>query len=157
MKYTDVKTFEDACKVERLDPKKVIPDFKAYPTKDRKAMIAHAKLAIIARAVNKLANNGKQWKPDWDNGKWDKYYPWFDMRGGSSGFRFYDCDDWRSASNVGSRLCYLSYEAAEYAGKQFIKLYKDYFMCDGLGGSSGFQLNDYDNWNSNSNVSSHLC
>ena len=26
-----------------------------------------------------------------------------------------------------------------------------------LGGSSGFQFNDYDNWNSNSNVSSHLC
>jgi hypothetical protein len=24
-------------------------------------------------------------------------------------------------------------------------------------GSSGFQFNDYDNWNSNSNVSSHLC
>jgi len=26
-----------------------------------------------------------------------------------------------------------------------------------MGGSSGFQFNDYDNWNSNSNVSSHLC
>lgn len=25
------------------------------------------------------------------------------------------------------------------------------------GGSAGFQYNDYDNWNSNSNVSSHLC
>jgi hypothetical protein len=26
-----------------------------------------------------------------------------------------------------------------------------------MGGSSGFQFNDYDNWNTNSNVSSHLC
>jgi len=26
-----------------------------------------------------------------------------------------------------------------------------------VGGSSGFQYNDYDNWNTNSNVSSHLC
>lgn len=24
-------------------------------------------------------------------------------------------------------------------------------------GSSGFRYNDYDNWNTNSNVSSHLC
>lgn len=31
--------------------------------------------------------------------------------------------------------------------------YEPYFC----GGSSGFQYNDYDNWNSNSNVSSHLC
>lgn len=30
-------------------------------------------------------------------------------------------------------------------------------LCDGMGGSAGFQFNDYDNWNSNSNVSSHLC
>ncbi len=54
--FNEVKTFEDACKVERLDAKKVIPDFKAYPAKDRKAMIAHAKLVIIASALNRLAN-----------------------------------------------------------------------------------------------------
>ena len=125
--YTDIKTFEDACKVERLNPKKVLPDFKAYPAKDRKAMIAHAKLVIIARAINKLANNGKAWKPNWENGQWDKYYPWFYM-GGSSGFRYDDCDHWNTASFVGSRLCFISSEAGEYAGKQFEKLYKDYFV-----------------------------
>lgn len=126
--YSDIKTFEDACKVERLDPKKVIPDFKAYPPKDRKAMIAHAKLVIIAKALNRLANKGKQWKPNWDNSQWDKYYPWFDMRGGSSGFRFGVCDGWYSGSGVGSRLCFISYEVAEYAGKTFFKLYKEYFV-----------------------------
>jgi hypothetical protein len=126
MQFTEIKTFEDACKVERLNPKKVIPDFKAYPAKDRKAMIAHAKLVIIARVLNKLANRGKQWKPDWTNGQWDKYYPWFYM-GGSSGFRFYGCGGWGSGSDVGSRLCFISQEVGEYAGKQFTKLYKDYF------------------------------
>ena len=125
--YSDLKTFEDACKVERLDPKKVIPDFKDYPAKDKKAMIAHAKLVIIASALNRLANNGKKWKPDWNNNQWDKYYPWFWM-GGSSGFRFYVCDSWASHSSVGSRLCFISSEVGEYAGKQFIKLYKDYFV-----------------------------
>ena len=126
--YTDVKTFEDACKVERLDPKKVIPDFKAYPAKDKKAMIAHAKLVIIASALNKLANNGKKWKPNWDNGQWDKYYPWFYMDGGYSGFRFDDFVRWLSGSIVGSRLCFISSDVARYAGNQFLKLYKDYFV-----------------------------
>jgi hypothetical protein len=124
--FTEIKTFEDACKVERLDPKKVIPDFKAYPREDRKGMIAHAKLVIIAKALNKVANNGKRWKPDWNNGTWDKYYPWFVM-GGSSGFRLYGFDGWLSDSSVGSRLCFCSSELAKYAGKQFIKLYKEYF------------------------------
>jgi hypothetical protein len=127
MKHTDVKTFDQACKVMKLDPKKVIPDFKAFPAKERKAMQAHAKLVIIARALNKLANNGKAWKPNWGNGQWDKYYPWFEL-GGSSGFRFYDCDGWYSASDVGSRLCYISREVGEYAGRQFEKLYKEYFV-----------------------------
>lgn len=126
--YTDVKTFDDACAVEKLNPKKVIPDFKSYPAKDRKGMIAHAKLVIIARALNRLANKGKQWKPDWNNNQWDKYYPWFWMNGGSSGFRYYDCDLWYSISVVGSRLCYISAEVGKYAGNQFLKLYKEYFV-----------------------------
>jgi hypothetical protein len=126
--FNEVKTFEDACKVEKLDPKKVLPDFKAYPATDRKAMVAHAKLVIIARALNRLANNGKQYKPDWNNNQWDKYYPWFRMDGGSSGFRSHDYAYWHSDSTVGSRLCFISREVADYAGKQFIKLYKEYFV-----------------------------
>jgi len=126
MELTQIKKFEDACKVEGLDAKKVIPDFTAYPPKDRKAMIAHAKLVIIVKAANRLVNNGKSWKPDWNNVQWDKWYPWFEM-GGSSGFRFDDCVDWRSLSDVGSRLCFKNRDAAEYIGKQFVKLYKDYF------------------------------
>ena len=90
-------------------------------------MIAHTKLVIIARAANRIANNGKQWKPDWNNDKRDKYYPWFYM-GGSSGFRFHVCADWNSASYVGSRLCFISREAAEHVGKQFEGLFKQYFV-----------------------------
>jgi hypothetical protein len=127
MEITDIKTFEDACKVERIDAKKVLPKVTSYPKKDQAALLAHAKLVIIARAINKVANKGKAWKPDWKNGQWDKYYPWFDM-GGSSGFRSYGCDSWSSLSGVGSRLCFISREAAEHAGKQFEKLYKDYFV-----------------------------
>lgn len=84
-----IKTFADACKVEGLDAKKVIPDFAGFPAEDRKAMIAHAKLIIIARAANRLANEGKVWIPDWSNSDQFKYSPWYYMSG-SAGFRFGD-------------------------------------------------------------------
>lgn len=126
--FTDLKTFDDACKIEKLDPKKVIPDFSAYPKQDHAAMIAHAKLVIIARAANRLANGGKEWRPDWtDYNQW-KHYPWFDMSRGSSGFRFNGYGRWGSDSRVGSRLCFISREVANHVGKQFVKLYKDYFL-----------------------------
>ena len=127
-KLAQLKTFEDACKVEGLDPKKVIPDFSCYPEQDRKAMEAHAKLVIIARAANRLANKGKEWKPDWNNFNQYKYHSWFDMEGGSSGFRFDDCDYWLSTSGVGSRLCFISSEVGEHVAEHFIDLYRDYFV-----------------------------
>jgi len=127
MKFNQLKTFEAACKVEGLNAKKVIPSFAEYPKQDRKAMIAHAKLVIIARAANRLANEGKEWTPDWNNRQWDKYHIWFWMNGGSRGFRCAVYDRWDSASTVGSRLCFISKEVAEHVGKTFLKLYKEYF------------------------------
>ena len=121
--YTDIKTFEDACKVLNLDAATIIPDFSLFPEADRQAMIDHAKLIIIAKAIN------GDWVPDWENGEWDKYYPWFVM-GSSSGVGFsYDvCDDWNTNSYVGSRLCFESREKAKYVGEQFQDLYKSYFV-----------------------------
>jgi hypothetical protein len=130
MELKQLKTFEDACKVEGLNSKKAIPDFSGFPKKDQKAMIAHAKLIIIVRAANRIVNKGKQWKPDWNNGLWDKWYAWFWMDGGSSGFRLSDCGVWRSGSGVGSRLCFISRETGEHVAKQFFKLYKDYFVME---------------------------
>lgn len=125
-KLQQLKTFADACKVEGLDAKKVLPDFSGFPAKDRKAMIAHAKLVIIVRAANRLANGGKVWKPDFDNHAEWKYENWFIKDKGSAGFRFDDYDYW--LSRVGSRLCFISSEVAEYVGKTFIKIYNEYFL-----------------------------
>lgn len=124
--YTDLKTFEDACNVLGLDTKTVIPDFSPFPPTDHAAMIAHAKLVIIARAANQIANGGKEWKSNWGGDNNWKYYPLFEV-GGSSGFRFSVCAYWFSDSGVGSRLCFISRDVAEYTGKQFIDMYKDYF------------------------------
>lgn len=128
-KYTDLKTFEDACKVLALDPNTVIPDFSCYPEKDQVSMVAHAKLVIIVRAANQLANDGKEWIPDFtDYNQW-KYEAWFDLdTSGSSGFRCDDFVSWASASAVGSRLCFISREVCKYVANQFMELYKEYFL-----------------------------
>jgi len=120
---SNIKTFEDACKALNLDSEKVLPDFSLFPEKHQKAMTAHAKLVIIAEALN------DGWTPDWVNREWDKYYPWFNMGGSSgSGFSFIGCDDWFSLSGSGSRLCFKSRYLAQYAGEQFLELFKDYFL-----------------------------
>jgi hypothetical protein len=120
MSHEKIKTFEGACKSLKLNPKKVLPDFSSYPKQHHAGMIAHAKLVIIVQALN------EGWKPDWDNRSEYKYYPWFNMES-SSGFPVCVCVNGDSRSSLGSRLCYKSEEIAKYAGKQFIKLYKEYF------------------------------
>ena len=128
MKLNQLNTFEDACKVEGLDPEKVLPDFSSYPEKDRNSMIAHAKLVIIVRAANRLANEGKEWKPDFNNRDQYKYEIWWYKEKGSAGFRYYGCDAWHTASTVGSRLCFISRKVAEYVAKAFVKLYNEYLL-----------------------------
>lgn len=121
--YTDIKTFEDACKALALNPENLIPDFSLFPKSEIQAMIAHSKLVIIAKAIN------GDWVPDWKDYHQYKYYPWFSM-GSSSGVGF-SCDgydDWTALSFVGSRLCFESREKAKYVGKQFEYLYKSYFV-----------------------------
>ena len=118
-----IKTFEDACLA--LGILASIPDFSAMPEKMQKPLLAHYKLVIIAEALN------EGWVPDWTNGEWDKYYPWFKMGSPSGvGFSYDDCADWYALSNVGSRLCFKSSELAKYAGTQFESLYKEYFVIE---------------------------
>lgn len=112
-----IKTFQDACKALKIDSK-TLPVVTGLDRSDAKAVLAQYKLAIIARALN------DGWKPNWKNHDEWKYYPWFEMDG-KSGFRFDDVFYLYSTSNVGSLLCFRSRELAQYAGKTFIKLYKD--------------------------------
>ena len=120
--YTEIKTFEDACKAINVEPT-IILDFSLFPESDQQAMIAHAKLVIIAKAIN------GDWVPDWTNSSEGKYYPWFEMGSPSGGgFSCSDCGRWGTYSTVGSHLCFETREQAKYAGKQFEDLYKSYFV-----------------------------
>jgi len=118
--YTEIKSFEDACKA--LNVSTDLPDFSMLSTEEQKAMTAHYKLTVIAKALN------EGWKPKWENSDQTKYYPWFNMDQSDGGFSYNGYDDHCSGSSVGSRLCYHSREVAKYAGTQFEDLYKDYMI-----------------------------
>jgi len=127
----DIKklTFAASCKLLKLDAKKVIPVFAGLSPKEGKAMAAHLKCVIMAKAANMIANGGKIWIP-----KYGSYTPWkYEARwwhqGGSRGFRCYVCDRWRSASGVGSRLCFLNHEtmtSLTVHNKEYIKAWNQY-------------------------------
>lgn len=123
-----IKSFNEACKV--LEIGNVIPDVSALPEKHQKAIIAHYKLIIITEALNFL--NGK-WAADWNNWEQYKYYPWFKVKASAkkpSGFGFSHSGYGYSitVTHVGSRLCFPTQELARYAGKNFEKLYVEYFL-----------------------------
>lgn len=116
-----VASFEEACKKEGLNPEEEIP-FKNPANGRQKAVNAAAKLFIISKALN------GDWKPDWNNWNQGKYYPWFNMQStaaGGSGFSFRDFGYGDSDSRVGSRLVYKDSKTAEYAGTQFLEIYRD--------------------------------
>ena len=119
-----VKSFEDACKLLDITPS--VPVVTGIPEKYQKPLIANYQLMVIAEALN------EGWTPDWSNGEWDKWHPWFDMDDSSSAgrFSFGASVDQDSDSTVGSRLCFKSEELADYAGTQFLELYRELFVIE---------------------------
>ncbi|MPL54932.1 hypothetical protein SDC9_00398 [bioreactor metagenome] len=119
-----VKSFEDACKLLDITPS--VPVVTGIPEKYQKPLIANYQLMVIAEALN------EGWTPDWSNGEWDKWHPWFDMDDSSSAgrFSFLVAGLRHSRSTVGSRLCFKSEELAEYAGTQFLELYRELFVIE---------------------------
>lgn len=128
---TEIKTVEQAFSFLGKDIN-ALPDVSMIDEKSRQAILSHYKLIVVAEALNKEANGGETWTPDWDNMDQRKYYPWFEIskedKGSGFGFSCTDYDYGYTDTIVGSRLCFLSRELALYAAKQFEQLYKDYFI-----------------------------
>lgn len=72
-----ITTFEEACAKKGLDPLAILPDVSMFPEKHRPALIATAKMYLIAEELNVL-EDGKAWEPNWD-GDEEKWTPWWDM------------------------------------------------------------------------------
>ena len=112
-----VKTFEDACKVLGKDAADESWDDYAI-TDDDKAVNSFIKLRIITAALN------EGWTPNWSNYNEPKYYAEFNMATGDV-FKVYLTPHF--SKGTCAKLCFRTHELAEYAGKQFIGLYKDFY------------------------------
>jgi hypothetical protein len=111
--FTDIRSFEDACKALDIDPDSVCSDV------DTSDEVAYKQLKKIVQAIN------QGWTPDWSNTNQRKWYPWFNLSSGF-GFDVSDFDFVYSNAGVGSRLCFESEEKADYAGRQFLEIYRQF-------------------------------
>ncbi|KAF0194121.1 MAG: hypothetical protein FD166_3579 [Bacteroidetes bacterium] len=124
---SQIKTFEEACQALGIDPAKPLVDASGMPEKHRKAIEAHAKLVVIAEALN------DGWQPDWSDEDQYKYFPWFEVEAteenrAGSGFSYTYYVISFTFTNVGSRLCYATSALARYAGETFADLYREYML-----------------------------
>ncbi|MDV3537941.1 hypothetical protein CMU94_02240 [Elizabethkingia anophelis] len=117
-----VKSFEDACQLLGIEPN--VPEVSMLPENHQKSIVAHFKLIIIVEALN------EGWKPDWSNWNERKYYPWFEMSDSSGRFSFGGSGNRGSISACAARLCLKTLVLANYIGKTFVDLYKEYFIID---------------------------
>lgn len=114
-KYTDIKTFEDACNVLEMDMSKVESDLNCLTCLEGSLgehLAAIYKLDIIRKALN-----GADWQPKMAEG--DIYYSWI---------RFY-----KKSSNVPSDKKIIGNFIADGQKYLLVGDFRDYRCCDGLG------------------------
>jgi hypothetical protein len=116
-KYTDIKSFEDACRVLNIDPSYI----NGY--KLSKQSIAFEKIGIIIQAIN------GDWKADFSDSNQKKFYNVYTYSVGS-GLRFSATHTSyvHTYTSIGARLSFESREKAEYFGKTFIDLINEYML-----------------------------
>lgn len=85
-----------------------------------RVIIAYLKLRIISEALN------EGWQPDWTNQGEERFYPCFEY--GKSGEFKFRCLCIAATAEVGGMICYKTRDLAEYAGRQFIDIYKELFI-----------------------------
>ena len=119
-----IKTLEDACN-ELGEKHPLVTQYRlsvaaAYigdpMTED---FIAFLKLRIIATALN------EGWEPTFEKDE-ERWYPWFTVKQGGLVYAGAGHAESYSYSHYGVRLVFKSKELAEYAGKQFTDIYKDF-------------------------------
>ena len=111
--YEQIKTYEDALKVLGRE------DFSRENLYPRE--IARRKLEIIIEALN------EGWKPDWENYSQKKWYSYFYKSAAGLWYSYSDLSPTHVLTYFGVRLICKSEEIADYAGQQFLDLYKEIF------------------------------
>lgn len=120
MDYTEIKSYEDACKVLNIQPINENAT-AAFPKEDRKSMLAYHKLTVIAKAIN------GGWKPDWSDRNQYKYFPVFYYKAAGLSYAYSNYAATVTAANVGSRLCFKTEAMSDYVAATFADLYTDFY------------------------------
>lgn len=110
-----VKTYEDACRVLGESPT------VRWPSELTKSEIAYRKLCVVIKALN------EGWKPCFGDVNY-KYFPYFRLEDGCQVFHNVFC--WSTVTFVPVPSLLKSRELAEYAGTQFIDLYRDWLQME---------------------------
>lgn len=109
-----VKTYEDACRITG--------DYPDLHQGLSRAEIAYRKLCVIIKALN------EGWKPCFGDSNQYKYFPYFKLEDGCQVFD--GVDFWVPRADVPAPSFFKSRELAEYAGTQFIDLYRDWLQME---------------------------
>lgn len=121
-----IKTVADAFAYTGRDITVLLESFKGLPEQDVEYTTESYKRMVVIEALNKEANGGENWKPDWSNSNEHKYFSWVWLKKNkeNSGFVVVDTNYnyYCTYTNVGSRLCFLSAELVEYFNAQFPEL-----------------------------------
>ena len=123
--FEQVKDYKSACKVLGIKP----------IDKHRKLeehVLLYIQLCTITQAINFIANGNKPWIPEYKQNKpirtWYSWWhiDWDKIKDGSSAGLFFlgsYLGLGRADADVGTRLRFISRDAAEYAAKTFQPLY----------------------------------
>lgn len=123
--FEQVKDYKSACKVlgiKPIDKRKKLEEH----------VLLYIQLCTITQAINFIANGNKPWIPEYKQNKpirtWYSWWhiDWDKIKDGSDAglFYLYSYDGLGGAgANVGTRLRFISRDAAEYAAKTFQPLY----------------------------------
>lgn len=131
MNYQNIKTWEDACKVHGINPTQ-LPEVSMIPKKFQDWIINTYKMGIITEAIN-TDENGKVWIPNWNDSNEYKYFPWFEIKATKAkpsgvGFSRSNYGDWRTGTDVGSRLCFDSSSKVNHVQKYFEDIFIEMFL-----------------------------
>lgn len=123
--FEQVKDYKSACKVLGIKPIDKRRKLEEH-------VLLYIQLCTITQAINFIANGNKPWIPEYKQNKPIRtWYSWWHINwdkikdGSLAGFFYLDSGDdlSRAYAGVGTRLRFISRDAAEYAAKTFQPLY----------------------------------
>jgi hypothetical protein len=122
-----LNTVEDCFNYLGEDPNK-LPDVSQLDEADKNDVVNNFILKKVVKAINKEFNGGKIWEPNYYKVE-RKYELWPDVEAseeqpGGFGLSYYGYVGDLAYTGVGSRLSFVSREAAKHAFHTFTELYK---------------------------------